>query len=482
MGVCQTKAPSTSTHVPVPRTKAEKEATEMSKLLDKSMQSQNNMDHSDYVIFGSRGVGKSSWYRHMYGITTEPSMEWIANDPSHAVARVPYIEYSKQMIPLVRRHLVSITKAIHDSLINAGAAAILTTVIDDVTTNTSIDVMRVIPQLVDNGTVMPNPTTALAIQQWWSGSGNDVDIKQDTKSKYDSMDLLSTPIVSARQWWLRRTLLQSAQQSDFPCTDATDYFMKRFATIASSSYECNSTDIALCPLQLPDRSSHISVSQLSSYMIDIPAPLVRLTLSYASSGYDAPNATSELYGGDPSDTYIRYRYIDVHQYRSSRRQWIRAFGDSHVAPFFIASMSDYNEADPSGEYSSKMAADIALFNEIYSSRWFRHTKHIYVLLTKRDLFIHKFKNNYTNRPFSHYWPDYKGSVDGDTSDTAVDAAIEFISNQFHPKNRKENIIDEFSTVYHCNIHHCDLTDIDSVRQVQRALMETLLRNALSQSG
>jgi hypothetical protein len=93
----------------------------------------------------------------MYGILRDPSPTWLT-----AVPRQPYCDYRPLMVPLIRRHLIAITKAIHDTVTNFGGPT--TSTVTTPVSDTSIDVMRIIPQLIDNGSVMPDAAIAMAIQ------------------------------------------------------------------------------------------------------------------------------------------------------------------------------------------------------------------------------------------------------------------------------------------------------------------------------
>jgi hypothetical protein len=135
-------------------------------------------------------------------------------------------------------------------------------------------------------------------------------------------------------------------------------------------------------------------------------------------GYHETNATSELCCEHDG---ISESFIDVHQFRSSRKKWIHCFSEVYSITY-MASLADYNEPDPSGKFSSKMAAEIATFNEIHDSAWFKYVKTIVVVLTKVDQFALKFKAS-GSVPMSRCWPGYNASSDGDTSDTAINNAI-----------------------------------------------------------
>jgi hypothetical protein len=74
------------------------------------------------------------------------------------------------------------------------------------------------------------------VQKWWTDGMNVKETKGTKETK--GYEEFPADNLSVRHWWLRRTIQQSSSSSlsVFPCTDATDYFMQRFAKVNEGPY------------------------------------------------------------------------------------------------------------------------------------------------------------------------------------------------------------------------------------------------------
>jgi len=108
-----------------------------------------------------------------------------------------------------------------------------------------------------------------------------------------------------------------------------------------------------------------------------------------------------------------------------------------------------------------MKESLLLFDEICNSPWFKVTPFI-LFLNKVDLFKQKlFKS-----PLGNYFPDYSGGND-------VNRAAKYLLWRFNQVNRA-----------HLNLypHLTQATDTSNIRLVFAAVKETILHNALKDSG
>jgi len=102
-----------------------------------------------------------------------------------------------------------------------------------------------------------------------------------------------------------------------------------------------------------------------------------------------------------------------------------------------------------------------LFDSVVNSRWFMRTS-IILFLNKVDLFRQKLGRS----PLSNYFPDYSGGND-------INRASKYLLWRFNQVNRA-----------HLNLypHLTQATDTSNIRLVFAAVKETILQNALKDSG
>jgi len=108
-----------------------------------------------------------------------------------------------------------------------------------------------------------------------------------------------------------------------------------------------------------------------------------------------------------------------------------------------------------------MIESLVLFDSVVNSRWFMRTS-IILFLNKVDLFKQKLGRS----PLATYFPDYSGGND-------VNRAAKYLLWRFNQVNRA-----------HLNLypHLTQATDTSNIRLVFAAVKETILQNALKDSG
>ncbi|CAO3615916.1 unnamed protein product [Mucor fragilis] len=152
--------------------------------------------------------------------------------------------------------------------------------------------------------------------------------------------------------------------------------------------------------------------------------------------------------------------FDVGGQRSERKKWIHCF-DSVTSIIFCVALSEYDQVLLEESNQNRMLESLALFESIVNSRWFIHSS-IMLFLNKVDVF----KAKIAGSPLENYFPDYGGGND-------ANKAAKYILWRFLQCNRnKLNIYP----------HLTQATDTSNIRFVFAAVKETLLQNALRDSG
>ncbi|THH29678.1 hypothetical protein EUX98_g4511 [Antrodiella citrinella] len=149
--------------------------------------------------------------------------------------------------------------------------------------------------------------------------------------------------------------------------------------------------------------------------------------------------------------------FDVGGQRSERKKWIHCF-ESVTSIIFCTALSEY---DQSANPGNRMAESLVLFDSVINSRWFLRTS-IILFLNKIDVF----KNKLPKVPLEKYFPEYTGGAD-------INKAAKYILWRFMQANRAR------LSVYP---HLTQATDTSNIRLVFAAVKETILQNALKDSG
>ncbi|KAJ9636726.1 Guanine nucleotide-binding protein alpha-2 subunit [Coniosporium tulheliwenetii] len=133
--------------------------------------------------------------------------------------------------------------------------------------------------------------------------------------------------------------------------------------------------------------------------------------------------------------------FDVGGQRSERKKWIHCF-ENVTSIIFCVALSEYDQVLLEESSQNRMMESLVLFDSVVNSRWFMRTS-IILFLNKVDLF----KQKLARSPLGNYFPDYSGGND---------------------VNRAANLT--------------QATDTSNIRLVFAAVKETILQNALKDSG
>ncbi|ORY07721.1 guanine nucleotide binding protein, alpha subunit [Basidiobolus meristosporus CBS 931.73] len=152
--------------------------------------------------------------------------------------------------------------------------------------------------------------------------------------------------------------------------------------------------------------------------------------------------------------------FDVGGQRSERKKWIHCF-EGVTSIIFCVALSEYDQVLLEESGQNRMTESLELFESIVNSRWFLRTSVIF-FLNKIDLFREKLPRV----PLSNYFPEYTGGPD-------ITKAAKYILWRFTQTNRaKLNIYP----------HLTQATDTSKIKLVFAAVKETILQNALKDSG
>jgi guanine nucleotide-binding protein subunit alpha len=152
--------------------------------------------------------------------------------------------------------------------------------------------------------------------------------------------------------------------------------------------------------------------------------------------------------------------FDVGGQRSERKKWIHCF-ESVTSIIFCTALSEYDQGLLEEKSQNRMVESLILFESVINSRWFLRTS-IILFLNKIDVFKHKLPKV----PLERYFPEYTGGSD-------INKAAKYILWKFMQTNRAR------LSVYP---HLTQATDTTNIRLVFAAVKETILQNALKDSG
>lgn len=165
------------------------------------------------------------------------------------------------------------------------------------------------------------------------------------------------------------------------------------------------------------------------------------------------------------DTRFTMGQLSIHMFdvggqRSERKKWIHCF-ENVTSIIFCVALSEYDQVLLEESSQNRMMESLVLFDSVVNSRWFMRTS-IILFLNKVDLFRQKLGRS----PLSNYFPDYSGGND-------VNRAAKYLLWRFNQVNRA-----------HLNLypHLTQATDTTNIRLVFAAVKETILQNALKDSG
>ncbi|KAG8855304.1 Guanine nucleotide-binding protein alpha-2 subunit [Tulasnella sp. 330] len=166
-----------------------------------------------------------------------------------------------------------------------------------------------------------------------------------------------------------------------------------------------------------------------------------------------------------SETRFNMGQLSIHMFdvggqRSERKKWIHCF-EAVTSIIFCVALSEYDQVLLEEKEQNRMAESLVLFESVINSRWFLRTS-IILFLNKIDVF----KAKLPRVPLERYFPEYTGGPD-------INKAAKYILWRFTQANRAR------LSVYP---HLTQATDTSNIRLVFAAVKETILQNALRDSG
>lgn len=209
------------------------------------------------------------------------------------------------------------------------------------------------------------------------------------------------------------------RQSEFYLMDSAPYFFDEVKRLAAPDYVPNEADVLRARTKTTGiYETRFTMGQLSIHMFDV--------------------------GGQ----------------RSERKKWIHCF-ENVTSIIFCVALSEYDQVLLEEANQNRMMESLVLFDSVVNSRWFMRTS-IILFLNKVDLFKEKLERS----PLGNYFPDYSGGND-------VNRAAKYLLWRFNQVNRA-----------HLNLypHLTQATDTTNIRLVFAAVKETILQNALKDSG
>ncbi|KAI6379959.1 G protein alpha subunit [Pyricularia grisea] len=209
------------------------------------------------------------------------------------------------------------------------------------------------------------------------------------------------------------------RQTEFYLMDSAEYFFQEVMRIVSPDYLPNEMDVLRARTKTTGiYETRFQMGQLSIHMFDV--------------------------GGQ----------------RSERKKWIHCF-ENVTSIIFCVALSEYDQVLLEESSQNRMMESLLLFDSVVNSRWFMRTS-IILFLNKVDIFKQKLGRS----PLGNYFPDYSGGND-------VNKAAKYLLWRFNQVNRA-----------HLNLypHLTQATDTSNIRLVFAAVKETILNNALKDSG
>ncbi|TEB37720.1 heterotrimeric G-protein alpha subunit, GPA3-like protein [Coprinellus micaceus] len=204
------------------------------------------------------------------------------------------------------------------------------------------------------------------------------------------------------------------------------------------------------------------------YLMDSAGYFFGEVLRIGTPGY-LPNETDVLRARQKSvgitETRFTMGQLSIHMFdvggqRSERKKWIHCF-ESVTSIIFCTALSEYDQVLLEEKTQNRMAESLVLFESVINSRWFLRTS-IILFLNKIDVF----KNKLPRVALERYFPEYTGGPD-------INKAAKYILWKFMQANRAR------LSVYP---HLTQATDTTNIRLVFAAVKETILQNALRDSG
>ncbi|KZT27185.1 guanine nucleotide binding protein, alpha subunit [Neolentinus lepideus HHB14362 ss-1] len=213
--------------------------------------------------------------------------------------------------------------------------------------------------------------------------------------------------------------------------------------------------------KIMDHGSEFYLMDSASYFF---SEVLRIgTPSYLPTETDVLRARAKSTG--ITETRFNMGQLSIHMFdvggqRSERKKWIHCF-ESVTSIIFCTALSEYDQVLLEERNQNRMVESLELFDSVINSRWFLRTS-IILFLNKVDVF----KAKVPKVPLEKYFPEYTGGSD-------INKAAKFILWRYMQANRAQ------LSVYP---HLTQATDTSNIRLVFAAVKETILQNALKDSG
>ncbi|KAH9468651.1 hypothetical protein MJO29_005122 [Puccinia striiformis f. sp. tritici] len=210
-----------------------------------------------------------------------------------------------------------------------------------------------------------------------------------------------------------------------------------------------------------DRGSEFYLMDSAGYFFDQVHRIGQM--DYIPNEVDVLMARTKTTG--ISETKFKSGQLSIHMFdvggqRSERKKWIHCF-EAVTSIIFCVALSEYDQVLLEESGQNRMAESLVLFESVINSRWFLRTS-IILFLNKIDIF----KAKLPKVPLERYFPEYTGGND-------VNKAAKYILWRFTQLNRAR------LSIYP---HLTQATDTSNIRLVFAAVKETILQNALRDSG
>ncbi|PSR80177.1 guanine nucleotide regulatory protein [Coniella lustricola] len=213
--------------------------------------------------------------------------------------------------------------------------------------------------------------------------------------------------------------------------------------------------------QLMERQTEFYLMDSAEYFFEQARRIVRQ--DYLPNEMDVLRARTKTTG--IYETRFQMGQLSIHMFdvggqRSERKKWIHCF-ENVTSIIFCVALSEYDQVLLEENSQNRMMESLLLFDSVVNSRWFMRTS-IILFLNKVDIFKQKLGRS----PLGNYFPDYSGGND-------VNKAAKYLLWRFNQVNRA-----------HLNLypHLTQATDTSNIRLVFAAVKETILNNALKDSG
>ncbi|KAK5112336.1 G protein alpha subunit [Meristemomyces frigidus] len=232
-------------------------------------------------------------------------------------------------------------------------------------------------------------------------------------------------------------------QNEFYLMDSAPYFFDEVERIAGPDFIPTEADV----LRARTKTTGIYETRFQIQQLSIQCVFHQRKQSMAFAWAEANPVTNRS-------------MFDVGGQRSERKKWIHCF-ENVTSIIFCVALSEYDQVLLEESSQNRMMESLVLFDSVVNSRWFMRTS-IILFLNKVDLFRAKLKKS----PLQTYFPDYSGGDD-------VNRAAKYLLWRFNQVNRA-----------HLNLypHLTQATDTSNIRLVFAAVKETILQNALKDSG